>query len=691
MRSNAGLESRADGTTRERWFITPLVVFLATRLALLVLMYASVILLPLNEVPGAARVLPGNWLLDGWVRWDAVGYQVLADQGYWYGPARGLGSATLPPLFPAVVAVATGVGGQTAQTALLLANLFSAAALVALYRLLMDRLGQATALRAVTLTCVLPYGFLLSSAYPHGLALLLVCLSLLAAERRRSWLATVFGSLGPLALPVAVAVWPTLIVIVARARGRRALVPLLLLPLPAIGFAIYLTSAVQLPGSVVARVLLGLGPSSLLPIGSAGPAAPSSAGPHGLLLIFNLGLGLLFLLATPYLPRLLGWPYALFNAGFVLLVLVADPAGLGTWLPLAVPAVAAAAYLLRHEVAELTALGVSSLFLAMLVASFAGWYPFTGDQVSPWAENDPSRLMAMYSAEKALPQHVLALKVADDLLVVGNDLPAARVEPGTDLPVTVYLHRLRATTTNYLLAVHLLDNAGKRWGLAQVLLGKQVDLPRLYQREEGRYRLNLVAEPDTPAGIYSLEVSALIVPPFSTIYERPPVTDLEGAPVEQVIIGRIVVADQGTVMTRATARPPSVQPAMLGQAIELLGHGMDVRATGEGRELQVDLYWSARARPAADYTVFVQALDRNGQVLAQADSYPLAGRFPTSALDASTVVRDTYQLRLPQGAQNGTISVIAGMYSLETMQRLPVSVDGVTVGDHIVLGEIDER
>ncbi len=115
------------------------------------------------------------------------------------------------------------------------------------------------------------------------------------------------------------------------------------------------------------------------------------------------------------------------------------------------------------------------------------------------------------------------------------------------------------------------------------------------------------------------------------------------------------------VVPPPAAPKPNLTPASLkfGDEIELTGY----RASGS----EVVLQWQALARPAADYTVFVHALDASGKVVAQADSQPRGGDFPTGAWLPGETVLDQHALSLSPG----TYTLQVGLYELTTLQRLP--------------------
>jgi hypothetical protein len=104
--------------------------------------------------------------------------------------------------------------------------------------------------------------------------------------------------------------------------------------------------------------------------------------------------------------------------------------------------------------------------------------------------------------------------------------------------------------------------------------------------------------------------------------------------------------------------------------------GVDVPVTPSGDNLPVTLYWQAGAEMDQDYTVFVQLLNSEGQVVSQVDVQPLAGSAPTTTWLPGEIITDVYTMQLPPGLPPGTYRLIAGMYNAATGQRLSVSTGG---------------
>jgi hypothetical protein len=145
---------------------------------------------------------------------------------------------------------------------------------------------------------------------------------------------------------------------------------------------------------------------------------------------------------------------------------------------------------------------------------------------------------------------------------------------------------------------------------------------------------------------------------------------------------------------------PNRIDAQVGDSIALLGYDI-VSSQGatagklydtedNSQTLDVTLYWEARNPVEEDYTVFVQLLDSEGQLVTQHDGQPLYGYLPTGGWSPDEVVPDRHRLPLPDGMSPGRYQLIAGMYTLETLERLPVYV-AHTVGtyDNVMLSQIE--
>lgn len=134
--------------------------------------------------------------------------------------------------------------------------------------------------------------------------------------------------------------------------------------------------------------------------------------------------------------------------------------------------------------------------------------------------------------------------------------------------------------------------------------------------------------------------------------------------------------------------------ANLANEITLLGYDLSSTEIRPGEKLAVTLYWQAQSSIDEDYTVFVHVLKRpeeesSDRVMAQQDRQPFDGLFPTSRWQVGQVVKEVYELSIPEGVAPGERQVEVGMYLLATRDRLNVvDAAGSPLGDRVLLPSV---
>jgi hypothetical protein len=111
-------------------------------------------------------------------------------------------------------------------------------------------------------------------------------------------------------------------------------------------------------------------------------------------------------------------------------------------------------------------------------------------------------------------------------------------------------------------------------------------------------------------------------------------------------------------------QPERQLSAKLGDNFELLGYSVK---SGE-QAVTVTLFWKTVASTETNFTIFLQLLDDQNQVIAQVDTQPLANVYPTSRWQSGEIVFDQFTLPAPVGGHR----LITGMYDVATGQRLPI-------------------
>ena len=160
----------------------------------------------------------------------------------------------------------------------------------------------------------------------------------------------------------------------------------------------------------------------------------------------------------------------------------------------------------------------------------------------------------------------------------------------------------------------------------------------------------------------------------------------------------------------AYARPPLLSEATIeavpshldvnfGGMMKLLGYDLSISNTKysissnlrPGDSLTITLYWQSLAKMNQDYTVFVHLLDENDLILAERNTFPGLGSFPTTLWQVGDAIADTYTLTLPETIYTPSSAQLeVGLFDFATGERLLVyGPEGKPVGDNVRFQEIE--
>jgi hypothetical protein len=302
---------------------------------------------------------------------------------------------------------------------------------------------------------------------------------------------------------------------------------------------------------------------------------------------------------------------------------------------------------------------------ALLVAAVATW----GVLVAPIGrEGVPDR----FRGRVADAPRQIGVTYGDGIELVGYDGPS-EVAPGQVVDLVLYWRARQPVDLNLTAFVHAVGRDGANLGGYDgppVGAGFPTNLWPPGALVKAPYRLRLDADAAAPtalrivAGMYGPGQVGLL-----------PARDPAGQPL-----------DPGPPVVRLALRQPrpaeTAPPrASFEGGLELLDWRLPGLARA-GQTVEGTLRWRAAARPNRDATVFVQLLGPAGP-LAQWDAQPLRGEYPTSLWPAGEVVEDSFRLTLRPNTPPGDYPVIAGLYLLPEVRRLP------TAGrDHIELARL---
>ncbi len=221
----------------------------------------------------------------------------------------------------------------------------------------------------------------------------------------------------------------------------------------------------------------------------------------------------------------------------------------------------------------------------------------------------------------------------------------------------------------------------------QVYLDKQLwdDWTSLRYLVPDTPTLTLPDESTLPLASPLLEQAWLIVWPYAEDQ-----TYLDLLPTQRLISVREGPLERGDLEEQArlicviyqseSAQVPLNLQMQFERKIELLGYQWLRESSG----LRLRLFWRAGATLDADYSVFVH-WRRGEQMVAQSDSYPAQGYYPTHLWRPGDIVADDHLLETTEVPEEED-SISVGLYSLQTMQRLQmIDRSGVPVADHVII------
>ncbi len=273
---------------------------------------------------------------------------------------------------------------------------------------------------------------------------------------------------------------------------------------------------------------------------------------------------------------------------------------------------------------------------------------------------------------------------AGQLRLTGYALNTDHPEPGQEVLLQLFWQAVQPER-NYAVFVHVVGADGR--GLTQVdgrpflgLYSMTTHWPRDRAVTDER-RLTLPT--DTPPGRYRLEVG--LYDADDPDAEPLPLLDAQGRET-----GRRLTLDYLQVGLPPPPEPPQrIAEGNLGNMVRLVGYDLPRTEVAAGAALPLTLTWEVLDTFAADYTVFVHLVGPEDRPLAQADSQPLGGTYPTRFWDTGERLADPYTVDVPASVPPGEYELRVGMYLLATGKRLSLlGAEGRVLGDSISLGTV---
>ncbi len=165
----------------------PLGIFAVSRLGLFLLVYFSLIFIPIARKSQSVRPFPDNLLIDGWFRSDANWYAGIVNEGYSIKTQGVEYNTAFLPFYPLVTRIFKQIIPNAYVAGFVVSNVAFLLALIVLYKLILRHYDRDVARRSLVLLAVFPFSFYFSAMYTESVFLLTVVLAFYFGERQR-WL-----------------------------------------------------------------------------------------------------------------------------------------------------------------------------------------------------------------------------------------------------------------------------------------------------------------------------------------------------------------------------------------------------------------------------------------------------------------------------------------------------------------------
>jgi 4-amino-4-deoxy-L-arabinose transferase-like glycosyltransferase len=251
--------------------------------------------------------------------------------------------------------------------------------------------------------------------------------------------------------------------------------------------------------------------------------------------------------------------------------------------------------------------------------------------------------------------------------LLGYELPTRRVQPGGGLPVVLYWQSLAPVLADTITFAVLLDADQNPHGNVDRYPSGFYSPILWAEGEIVADTFTIPVRPDAPPGVYSLHVGQYQLtggqPTSLPLWRAGEVTEETAVVIQPLKVG-------GPPPGVTTDKPDPQVPVnqTLGQQITLLGYTTHLTPDSE---LNITLYWRAETNPSVDYTTFLHLRNAAGDQVAQKDSPPATGRYPTQLWETGEVIVDEIRLSL-EGVPPGEVTPVVGLYELATGARLAV-------------------
>lgn len=264
--------------------------------------------------------------------------------------------------------------------------------------------------------------------------------------------------------------------------------------------------------------------------------------------------------------------------------------------------------------------------------------------------------------------HTLSANFANRINLLGYDLPNRTLTSPQGIPLTLYWQGLRTMGRSYTVFTKLFDQHHQLWSSVERLPADGYNTIYWLEGERVTDSFELPIEPDTPPGIYWLNVG-LYEEINQTAISLPLVVDGVSSEITSMTLGPIKIGPTPPelLLSPQAAQGDNPLSVQFGEPPLIALNGYDLTQAKE--ILQLKLYWQSLAPTQTDWSFFIHATNQTGDIIAQKDGLLGGGRYPTGLWDVGEIISDAVELRLPSQAE---YALTVGVYRLDTGERLPL-------------------
>lgn len=278
-------------------------------------------------------------------------------------------------------------------------------------------------------------------------------------------------------------------------------------------------------------------------------------------------------------------------------------------------------------------------------------------------------------------QTPLQVPFGEELVLMGYDLGAQPAPADGVVEIALYWRAQRPLDTDYSIAVHLVDELGRRYGQQDSFHPAGYPTSRWLPGEYARDVHRVPLLPGAPPGAYRLLLS---------VYEAGSGRRLDVRDTTQPVAGAAYVLAEVEVGPATAALDPaslSMQQSAAWSpdgAIHLLGYDGPPQNANVGARLPITFFWQALAEMPADYRAQVELVADGGERVTAMSWAPGRASYPTSQWPAGAIIRDERALLAPASTENGA-PLESGRYQL--MLSL-LDEEDKRLGEPLTLGSV---